>query len=84
MLEAKGVEFGGDIFDTGVCHMLCGSLLLVYLLVLALPGTREFFELAVPNGAALVLILLGAAIAIGFLWLTDDRFVPTVSRSRAA
>ena len=20
-LEAKGVEFGGDIFDTGVCHM---------------------------------------------------------------
>jgi len=64
--------------------MLCGSLLLVYLLVLALPGTREFFELAVPNGAALVLILLGAAIAIGFLWLTDDRFVPTVSRSRAA
>jgi catechol 2,3-dioxygenase-like lactoylglutathione lyase family enzyme len=20
-LEAKGVEFGGDVFDTGVCHM---------------------------------------------------------------
>jgi cation-transporting P-type ATPase E len=56
--------------------ILCGSLLLVYLLVLALPGTREFFELAVPNGAAFVLILLGAGIAIGFLWLTDDRFVP--------
>ena len=62
--------------------ILCASLLLIYLLVLALPGTREFFELAVPNGAAFVLIVLGAAIAIGFLWLTDDRFVPL--RGRAA
>ena len=56
--------------------ILCGSLLLVYLLVLAVPGTRAFFELAVPNGAAFVLIVLGCGIAIGFLWLTDDRFVP--------
>ena len=31
---------------------LCGALFLVYLLVLALPGTREFFELAVPNPAS--------------------------------
>jgi len=60
--------------------ILCGCLLLVYLLVLAFPGTRDFFELAVPNGAALVLIVLGAASAIGFLWLTDDRFIPLVSR----
>ena len=59
---------------------LCGALFLVYLLVLALPGTREFFELAVPNPASVVLILLGAGIAIGFLWLTDDRFVPLRSR----
>ena len=59
---------------------LCGALFLVYLLVLALPGTREFFELAVPNPASVVLILVGSGIAIGFLWLTDDRFVPLRSR----
>jgi magnesium-transporting ATPase (P-type) len=56
--------------------ILCASLFAVYLVVLALPGTRAFFELAIPNGAAIVLIALGATIAIGFLWLTDDRFVP--------
>ena len=32
--------------------VLCGGLLLAYLVVLALPGTRRFFELAVPNAAA--------------------------------
>jgi hypothetical protein len=44
--------------------------------IVALPGWRRFFELAVPNAAALVMIIVGSAIAIGFLWLTDDRFVP--------
>jgi cation-transporting ATPase E len=56
--------------------ILCVSLLAVYVLLLALPGTRAFFELAVPNAASLVLIALGTGIAIGFLWLTDERFVP--------
>ena len=34
-----------------------------------------------PTPAAVVLILLGAGIAIGFLWLTDDRFVPLRGRA---
>ena len=56
--------------------LLCASLLAVYVVVLVVPGLRRFFELAVPNPAALALITVGCAIAIGFLWLTDDRFVP--------
>jgi cation-transporting P-type ATPase E len=60
--------------------VLCGSLLAIYVLVLALPATRRFFELVVPNPPAIVLILVGAGIAIGFLWLSDDRFVPLRNR----
>ncbi len=56
--------------------ILCASLLAVYVAVLVVPGLRRFFELAVPNPAALVLIAVGSAVAIGLLWLTDDRFVP--------
>ena len=46
----------------------------------SLPGPRRFFELAIPNSGSLLLIILGAGIAIGFLWLTDDRFVPLRNR----
>jgi len=60
--------------------MLCGSLLAAYVALLAVPSTRRFFELAVPNPPAIVLVLVGAGIAIGFLWLTDDRFVPLRNR----
>jgi cation-transporting ATPase E len=60
--------------------ILCGSLLAVYVALLVLPSTRHFFELAVPNPPAIVLVLVGAGIAIGFLWLTDDRFVPLHNR----
>ncbi len=60
--------------------ILCGCLLAVYAAVLLLPATRSFFELALPNGAAIVLIALGTGIAVGFLWLTDDRFVPLRAR----
>ena len=56
--------------------LLCAGLLAVYVVVLLLPGPRRFFELAIPNSGSLLLIILGAGIAIGFLWLTDDRFVP--------
>jgi cation-transporting ATPase E len=61
---------------------MCGILFVAYLLVLILPGLRKFFELAIPNPAAIVLIAVGCGIAIGFLWLTDDRFIPLRSRSR--
>jgi hypothetical protein len=60
---------------------LCASLLAAYVVILLVPGLRHFFELAVPNPAALVLIAVGSAAAIGFLWLTDDRFVPLRSRA---
>jgi cation-transporting ATPase E len=62
--------------------VMCACLFAAYLFVLAVPGWRRFFELAVPNAAALVLIALGTAIAVGFLSLTDDRFVPLRSARR--
>jgi len=61
--------------------ILCASLLAVYSAILVVPGLRRFFELAVPNPAALALIAVGSAITIGFLWLTDDRFIPLRSGS---
>ncbi len=60
---------------------LCAGLLAAYVVILLIPGLRHFFELAVPNPAALVLIAVGSAAAIGFLWLTDDRFVPLRSQA---
>jgi magnesium-transporting ATPase (P-type) len=60
--------------------LLCAGLLAVYVVVLVLPGPRRFFELAIPNSGSILLIILGAGIAIGFLWLTDDRFVPLRNR----
>jgi cation-transporting P-type ATPase E len=56
--------------------ILCAALFAVYLVIIAVPGLRDFYELAVPNLATVMLVALGSAIAIGFLWLTDDRFVP--------
>jgi magnesium-transporting ATPase (P-type) len=56
--------------------ILCVALFAVYLAIIAVPGLRDFYELAVPNLATVLLVLGGAAVAIGFLWLTDDRFVP--------
>ena len=29
-----------------------------------------------PNLATVMLVAMGAGIAIGFLWLTDERFIP--------
>ncbi|HXV95034.1 MAG TPA: HAD-IC family P-type ATPase, partial [Gaiellaceae bacterium] len=55
---------------------LCLTLLAAYCVVLALPGMREFFELAVPGPAAWVTALVGAVLAILGLWLTDERFTP--------
>ena len=60
---------------------MCGLLLAAYALVLLLPGLRRFFELAIPNPAGVILIALGCGIAIGFLWLTDDRFIPLRARA---
>jgi hypothetical protein len=55
---------------------LCGGLLVLYLVVLAVPGLRGFFELVPPGFGSWLAAIVGCTLAIGFLWLTDDRFVP--------
>ncbi|MDH5333145.1 MAG: HAD-IC family P-type ATPase [Thermoleophilia bacterium] len=56
--------------------ILCAVLLATYAAVLALPGVRSFYELAVPSAATTLMIGIGSGLAIGFLRFTDDRFVP--------
>ncbi|HTZ04852.1 MAG TPA: HAD-IC family P-type ATPase [Gaiellaceae bacterium] len=60
--------------------LLVLAMLVLYALVLAAPGVREFFALTVPDVGAVLISLGGAALAIAGLWLTDDRFVPGVLR----
>jgi cation-transporting P-type ATPase E len=60
---------------------LAGAMLVLYALVVALPGTRSFFALTVPGAGGAFLALAGAALAIAGLWLTDDRFVPGALRA---
>jgi P-type E1-E2 ATPase len=55
---------------------LCLSLLGAYVLVLLVPVTRHFFQLALPGPAVVLVSAAGAAIAIAGLVVTDDRFVP--------
>jgi hypothetical protein len=55
---------------------LCATLLGAYAVVLAVPRTREFFDLAVLGPAAWATALVGAGLAIVGLWLTDERFAP--------
>jgi cation-transporting ATPase E len=59
---------------------LAAAMLALYLVVVALPGTRGFFALTVPGAGGAFLALAGAALAIIGLWLTDDRFVPGALR----
>ena len=56
--------------------LLCGALFAVYVVILALPGLRGFYDLATLGPASQLAALVGAGLAIGFLWFTDDRFVP--------
>jgi cation-transporting P-type ATPase E len=55
---------------------LCFALFAVYVAVLALPGFRSFFALTVPGPAAVADALIGSAIAVTGLVLTDERFLP--------
>jgi drug/metabolite transporter (DMT)-like permease len=63
---------------------LCAALLAAYAVVLAFPFTRDFFELVAPGPAAIVAIALGTVLAVAFLVLTDERFLPAPARRRAA
>jgi cation-transporting P-type ATPase E len=60
---------------------LSAAMLALYLVVVALPGTRDFFALTVPGAGGAFLALAGAALAVTGLWLTDDRFVPGAWRA---
>jgi magnesium-transporting ATPase (P-type) len=55
---------------------LCAGLFVLYLVVLSVPGLRGFFELETPGLGPWLAAIVGCALTIGFLWLTDDRFVP--------
>ena len=52
---------------------MCGVLLLAYVVTLALPPTREFFELAVPTFEIVATAVVGAAIAMAGLELMGLR-----------
>jgi cation-transporting P-type ATPase E len=59
---------------------LAGAMLALFVLVMAAPFMRDFFALDVPSPGGVFVVLLGAALAVAGLWLTDDRFVPGVWR----
>jgi cation-transporting P-type ATPase E len=56
--------------------VLCGAMLALYVLVLALPSARDFFMLDVPGFRIMVASAIGTTLAIGFLWTVSERFWP--------
>lgn len=70
-----------NVFDLGLedARTAATTTLVVvglYALTLAWPAARSFFELSAPGVLTLLTATVGTALAVGFLWLTDDRFVP--------
>jgi cation-transporting P-type ATPase E len=61
---------------------LCGGLFLLYLVVLALPRWRDFFELASLDAGIVLVSLIGTALSVGGLVLADERFIPGRSPHR--
>jgi magnesium-transporting ATPase (P-type) len=55
---------------------LCAAMLALYLVVLIIPSTREFFMLVFPGPRILLASAIGTFLAIGFLWTASDRFWP--------
>jgi magnesium-transporting ATPase (P-type) len=68
---------------TAAVSALTGVLALAYVLVLGMPFARSFFALAVPGPVMVFTALVGAAIAVAGLALTDERFVPDWGSRRA-
>ena len=52
------------------------ALFALYVVVLSLPGWRDFFEVAAPDAGIVLCSLIGTALAAGGLALTDERFLP--------
>ena len=67
-----------------VVSLLCLGLFVLYLVVLSLPGWRDFFQVAAPDPGIAFCSLVGAALAAGGLALTDERFLPTWPRGPAS
>jgi P-type E1-E2 ATPase len=62
--------------------VLCAALLAGYIVVLLVPSSRHFFALSSPGATVVATSLAGAALAIGWLVVLDERFVPGRSDSR--
>jgi P-type E1-E2 ATPase len=56
--------------------LLCVALWGIYWIMVALPGTRSFFELASPNAGILLSSLGGVLLSIVGLFFTGERFIP--------
>lgn len=72
-LEASGLRRGAAV------SVMVAALAALYFFVLAFPPTRHFFSLSAPSFGIIVLSVIGAALAITFLVLTDDRFIPPLA-----
>jgi cation-transporting P-type ATPase E len=72
-LEASGLRRGAAV------SVMCAALAALYVLVLAFPPTRDFFAVSPPGVAVMVIAVIGAAFAVAFLVLTDDRFIPPLA-----
>jgi cation-transporting P-type ATPase E len=64
----------------GAIGTLIAAMLVLYSVVLVVPGTRHFFALSGLGPGGVFDALAGAALAVAGLWLTDDRFVPAAFR----
>lgn len=56
--------------------VLCGVMLLAFVLVLSLDGWRGFFALTTPGLGSMIAVIVGAGLAVFGLWATDERFAP--------
>jgi magnesium-transporting ATPase (P-type) len=61
---------------------LCVALLGLYVVVLVLPGLRDFFALSTLGPWGVLGVLGGVALTVGGLALSDERFVPAEIRRR--
>jgi P-type E1-E2 ATPase len=59
---------------------LCAALFALYFVVLSLPRWRDFFEVAAPDPGIILVSLVGTALAVTGLALTDERFLPLPAR----
>ena len=69
-LEGSGRLRGAAVFS------MCLALAAVYVGVLVVPATRDFFALAAPSLPILLIALCASAVAIGGLAATSDAFIP--------